>query len=26
MWLLLSIPVGIAVGHCVLGRDDDKRR
>ena len=22
LWLLVSIPIGIAVGHCALGRDD----
>lgn len=26
MWLLLSNPIGIAVGHCALGRDEDKRQ
>lgn len=22
LWLLVSIPVGVAVGHCALNRDD----
>jgi hypothetical protein len=22
LWLLLSIPIGIAVGHCALNRDE----
>ena len=22
LWLLVSIPIGIAFGHCALGRDD----
>jgi hypothetical protein len=22
VWLLVSIPIGIAVGHCVLGDDE----